>query len=154
MTASCIALRTDTVFYRLSAAFFIPTAAAAGMMSLQIAAEHIIPSVPAHSRIVRGYKAITFIGNIIGAGILLYAMGTLGPAENGDFTVRGDAKGQQAATIFTAVMTTILILGSIALPFLTKMKSSIPASDCEKASKRDGLPAATMSLNQTQQGHN
>ena len=124
------------------------------MMSSQIAAGHIIPSVPSHSRIVRGYKAITSIGNIIGAGILLYAMGTLGPAENGDFTVRGDAKGQRAVTIFTAVMTTILILGGIALPCLTKMRSSIPASDCEKASKRNDLHAATMSLNHTQRGNN
>lgn len=90
------------------------------MMSLQIAAEHIIPSVPSHSRVLRGYKAITSIGNVIGVGILLYAIGTLGPTENGDFTeVRGDAKGQQAAAIFTAVMTTILILGGIALPCLT-----------------------------------
>jgi len=83
-----------------------------------------MPSVPSHSLILRGYQAITYNCNTIGAGIFLYAMGTLGPTENGDFTtVRGDVKGQRAAAIFTAVMAIVLIIGGIALPYFTKTKT-------------------------------
>ena len=92
-------------------------------MLLQLTANHIIPSVPSHSLILRGYKTITYNCNTIGAGIFLYAIGTLGPIENGDFTtVRGDVKGQRAAAIFTAVMAIILIIGGLALPYFTKTK--------------------------------
>jgi hypothetical protein len=121
---TCAALPADILLYRWSAAFFILATTAAKIMLLQLTANNIVPSVPSHSLILRGYQVITYNCNTIGAAILLYAMGTLGPTENGDFTtVRGDVKGQRAAAIFTAVMAMILVIGGLALPCLTKTKT-------------------------------